>query len=118
MLLCTSCNILNALALGCSGKQFRAQTISGSFLGCLPPRRIPLRDSLRHVLFIPRISAPSPSLLQTVLPGMTSFMQCLQICQIIAAATLEADDMVDFPIFMQKLFAHRTAKLLPGGYLL
>ena len=54
-----------------------------------------------------------------ILVCVTFFMEGLQITQIIAAASLEADDMVDFPqIFLEQFAAHRAAKLLPGGNLL
>ena len=52
-----------------------------------------------------------------ILVCVTSFVEGLQITKIIAAASLDTDDMVDFPI-IQQFAAHRAAKLLPGGNLL
>jgi len=50
-----------------------------------------------------------------VLVSVTSFVQGLKIAQIVASAALEADNVIDFPIFLQQFHTHCAFELLAGG---
>ena len=52
----------------------------------------------------------------TALGGVTSLVQRLIIIQFVTPTALKAYDVVDFPIFLQKLAAHRAFESLPRGH--